>query len=108
MIQYQIMQRSYRLPFVQFVKKARKPLQLAIEDAVEEVCAAPVIGARKLGGLAHIRVYKFKFQRQEYLIAYETIDDFGKDVCLSIVFYQIGPHENFYEDLKRYSKQTEN
>ena len=102
------MKRSYRRPFVQFVKKARKPLQLAIEDAVEEVCAAPAIGARKLGDLNHMRVYKFKFQRQEYLIAYETIDDFGKDVCLSIVFYQIGPHENFYEDLKRYSKQTEN
>ena len=102
------MQRSYRRPFVQFVKKARKPLQLAIEDAVEEVCAVPAIGTRKLGDLNHMRVYKFKFQRQEYLIAYETIDDFGKDVCLSIVFYQIGPHENFYEDLKRYSKQTEN
>lgn len=85
-----------------------KPLQGAIENAVEEVCAAPIIGAHKLGDLAYIRVYKIKFQRQEYLIAYETIEDFGKDVCLSIVFYQIGPHENFYEDLNKYSKQNEN
>ena len=102
------MQRSYKRPFVQFVKKAHKPLQLAIEDAVEDVCADPPLGKLKSGDLARIRVYKFKFNRQEYLIAYEKIDDVASGVCLSIIFYQIGGHEKFYEDLKRYSKQTEN
>ena len=32
------MKPNYKPPFVRFVKKAHKPLQLAIEDAVEEIC----------------------------------------------------------------------
>ena len=53
----------------QYVKKAHKPLQLAIEDAVE-ICNTPEIGELKVGDLAGIRVYKFRFNRQEYLMAY--------------------------------------
>lgn len=36
------MKPNYKPPFSRFVKKAHKPLQLAIEDAVEEVCENPV------------------------------------------------------------------
>ncbi|MCY1220455.1 ParE-like toxin of type II bacterial toxin-antitoxin system [compost metagenome] len=60
----------YKKPFVQFVKKAHKPLQLAIEDEVEVVCADPGVGEAKVGDLAGIRVHKFRLNRQEYLIAY--------------------------------------
>lgn len=102
------MLRIYRRPFVQFVKKAHKPLQLAIEDAVENVCAGPLLGELKSGDLARIRVYKFKFNRQEYLIAYETIEDAASGAFLSITFYQVGAHEKFYETLKKYFKETEN
>ena len=63
------MKPNYKPPFVRFVKKAHKPLQLAIEDAVEEICEAPEMGEAKVGDLAGIRVRKFKFNRQEYLIA---------------------------------------
>jgi hypothetical protein len=31
------MKRNYKRPFLQFVKKAHKPLKLAIEDAVDVV-----------------------------------------------------------------------
>ncbi len=68
------MKPSYKPPFKKFVKKQYKPLQLAIEDAVEDVCAAPGIGEQKSGDLRDIWVYKF------------TV------------------HENFYADLKKYLK----
>lgn len=102
------MQRSYKRPFVQFVKKARKSLQLAIEDAVEDVCLSPLTGELKSGDLAGIRVHKFKFNRQEYLIAYEPNDDLVAGVCVSLTFHQLGQHENFYDALKRYLKETGN
>lgn len=64
------MKPNYKPPFSRFVKKAHKPLQLAIEDAVEEICENPEIGEAKVGDLTGIWVYKFKFNRQEYLVAY--------------------------------------
>ena len=52
------MLRNYKRSFVQFIKKAHKPLKLAIEDAVEDavedVCAAPDIGELKMGDLSGI------------------------------------------------------
>ena len=101
---------NYKRPFSQFVKKAHKPLQLAIEDAVEDICADPNIGEAKVGDLAGIRVYKFRFNRQEYLVAYRLIaktqQGAGAAVeFLAIDFYQVGSHENFYDTLKRYLKE---
>lgn len=103
------MKPNYKPPFSRFVKKAHKPLQLAIEDAVEDVCDNPDIGEARAGYLAGIWVYKFKFNRQEYLIAYRPPTPEarrqGVDVeFLTIVFYQVGSHENFYDELKRYLK----
>lgn len=101
------MLRNYKRPFVQFVKKAHKPLKLAIEDAVEDVCADPDTGELKTGDLSGIRVYKFRFNRQQYLIAYRLpLQEAEAEVeFLTIDFYQVGTHENFYASLKRYMKQ---
>lgn len=106
------MQRNYKSPFSRFVKKAHKPLQLAIEDAVEEVCEQPESGEAKVGDLAGIWVYKFKFNRQEFLMAYRPptpqARSQGVEVeLLMIDFYQVGLHENFYDALKRYLKSEE-
>jgi len=93
------MKLNYKPPFSRFVKKAHKPLQLVVEDAVEEVCDNPDIGEPKAGDLAGIWVYKFKFNRQEYLIAYRppTPEARHQGVnmeLLMIDFYQVGSHEN--------------
>jgi len=93
---------SYKRPFAQYVKKARKPLQLAIEDAVENVRGDPEIGEMKVGDLTGIRVYKFRFNRQEYLMAFRPLRNDLQIEILAIDFYQIGSHENFYEELKNY------
>ena len=101
--------KNFKPPFSRFVKKSHRPLQLVIEDAVDEVCADVTIGEAKLGDLAGIRVYKFRLNRQEYLMAYrprslvEVVDPPAIE-WLIIDFYQAGLHENFYDDLKRYLK----
>ena len=111
LVQYAVtvMKPNYKPPFSKFVKKAHKPVQLAIEDAVDEVCCNPEIGEAKVGDLAGIWVHKFKFNRQGYLIAYRPptpeAQRLGVDIELLIIdFYQVGSHENFYDELKRYLK----
>lgn len=108
---------TYKRPFANFVKKQHKPFQAVIEDEVQAVCDDPRIGEAKVGDLAGIRVHKFTFKKQGYLIAYsvpearpvedepeenEPGDESSK--ALPIEFFQIGPHENFYDDLKAYLK----
>ena len=104
------MKPNYKPPFATFVKKQRKPLQLVIEDAVEEVCTDPTIGEAKTGDLQGIWVYKFTHNRQQYLMAYRpaSADELNReDVDIDLLFidfYQIGTHENFYVSLKKYLK----
>jgi mRNA-degrading endonuclease RelE of RelBE toxin-antitoxin system len=96
---------DYKRPFAQFVKKVSKPLQLVIEDKVLEVCKRPDLGERKTGDLREIWVYKFRFNKQEYLMAYR-LGKCNKGIDLIwISFYQIGSHENFYSGLKRFLQQ---
>ncbi len=104
------MKPGYKPPFASFVKKQHKPLQLVIEDAVEEICADPSIGEPKTGDLKGIYVYKFKHHKQLYLIAYRPptdnkLKEDDIDIELLIIdFFQVGTHENFYATLKTYLK----
>ena len=100
-----IMLANFKRPFAQYVKKAHKPLQLAIEDEVEVVCKTPDVGEAKVGDLTGIRVHKFRFSRQEYLIAYRAPKKGAPLEFLIIDFYQVGVHENFYAALKQYLRQ---
>ncbi len=99
------MKPNFKRLFAQYVTKAHKPLQLAIEDAVELVCDSPDVGELKVGDLAGIRVYKFRFNRQEYLVAYRPPSKNLALEFLIIDFYQVGSHENFYQELKHYLRQ---
>ena len=90
----------YKPPFRKFVKKQTRPLQLAIEDEIEKIAKNRSIGELKIGDLQGFQVHKFRFQRQNLLIAYRVIES-------DILFYLIGPHENFYRELKRYLKEIE-
>jgi hypothetical protein len=101
----EIMKSNFKRPFAQYVKKAHKPLQLAIEDEVEVLCETPEIGEAKVGDLTGIQVHKFRFARQEYLIAYRAPEKGTPLEFLIIDFYQVGVHENFYVELKKYLRQ---
>jgi len=98
--------RQYKKPFSQFVKKQPRPFRAIIEDEVSLICEQPDIGEMKVGDLAGIRVHKFRFNRQEYLIAYHLPDNTQAVQILTIDFYQIGTHERFYEDLKHYLRAS--
>ena len=76
-------------------------MQLTIEINVAEVCSNPKLGRQKLGDLQGVLVYKFRFNTQEYLMAYKFDDFAGETEITWIEFCQIGPHENFYTQLKK-------
>jgi hypothetical protein len=94
----------YKKPFSTFVKKQKnRALKAAIEDEIDSICSDPAIGEAKVGDLSNIFIHKFSFKKQQYLIAYsfeEKIESSQDESAIS--FYQIGSHENFYEDLKIY------
>lgn len=90
----------YKSPFKRFVKKQSRPFKLVIEDEVEWVVSNPETGGLKKGDLVGFRVHKFKFQKQEYLMAY-------RQETKSLIFYMIDTHENFYRNLKQYLKEVE-
>jgi hypothetical protein len=100
-----IMQSNFKRPFAQYIKKAHKPLQLAIEDEVEIVCETPDVGEAKVGDLTGIRVHQFRFSGQDYLLAYRAPKKDRPLEFLIIDFYQVGVHENFYAELKKYLRQ---
>lgn len=106
-------QANYKRPFASFVKKQHRPFQAVIEDEVFAVCNNPMLGEEKVGDLARIRVHKFRYQKKEYLMAYYCPD--GNDIAvvvpaevqlIFIDFYQVGSHENFYNDLKAYLRAS--
>ena len=92
----------YKRPFAQFVKKSRKPLELAIEDKVLLVCKNPEIGKQKVGDLHDLFIYKFRFNGQDYLMAYKYGPKKRGLEILWIDFYKVGSHENFYAELKKF------
>lgn len=82
--------------FARQYKKLYDNVAADVDAAVLEVSNQPSLGERKKGDLADLHVYKFSSQGQLYLLGY-TIE---KDVRL-VYLEAVGPHENFYRDLKR-------
>lgn len=82
--------------FVRAYKKLHDNVAADVDAAAQTVADDPTVGERKKGDLADLLVYKFRSQNQLYLLGY-TVDDAVRLVYLEAV----GPHENFYRDLKR-------
>lgn len=93
---------SYRVEqtrrFARQYKKLHDNIAAAVDAAVETVAVNPAIGERKKGDLVDLLVFKFRSQGQLYLLGY-TVDDQVRLIYLEAV----GPHENFYRDIKRSS-----
>lgn len=77
-------------------KKLHDNVAAEVDAAVLAVAKQPLMGEQKKGDLATLRVYKFHAQNMLYLLGY-TLDEEVRLVYLEAV----GPHENFYRDLKR-------
>lgn len=82
--------------FSRIYKKIHAGLAGDVDRAVAAVAANPDLGEKKKGDLSSLYVYKFRSQNQLYLLGY-TRDDGVRLIYLEA----LGPHENFYRDLKR-------
>ena len=76
-------------------KKLHDNTAADVDSAVDDVRKNPEIGERKKGDLAALRVFKLPSAGQLYLLGY-TLDEGVRLIYLEAV----GPHENFYRDLK--------
>ena len=83
--------------FERKVKKFTKREKGKLDEQVRRIMDNPVIGSEKKGDLRGVYVHKIKIQTVQYLIAYRFV---GEDLELVM----IGPHENYYRDLKSYLK----
>ena len=77
------------------VKKFTKPEKKQLDAQVLKIRDNPTIDAEKKGDLRGVYVHKFKIKATLYLLSYRFV---GKDLELIM----IGPHENYYRDLKSY------
>ena len=81
--------------FERTVKKLHRRKKAELDEAVRTIASAPEIGEAKVGDLAGVQVYKFNMINQLCLLAYRVLDP------KTIKLLMVGPHENFYRDLKR-------
>lgn len=68
-----------------------------VNEAIRYLLSDPSCGEEKKGDLAGVRVYKFRVQDRQFLLAYE----YDKETLFLLA---LGVHENFYRDLKKTRK----
>jgi mRNA interferase RelE/StbE len=83
--------------FEQKVKKMPKQEKTVLDQQIRRIAEDPAVGEEKKGDLKGVFIHKFKLKTIQYLLAYRKV---GKDLELIM----IGPHENYYRDLKQYLK----
>jgi mRNA-degrading endonuclease RelE of RelBE toxin-antitoxin system len=82
--------------FARQYKKLNDKIAENVDEAVVKISITPSLGERKKGDLSKLWVFKFKSNSQLYLLGY-TMDD-----ALRLIYLEcVGPHENFYRDMKR-------
>ena len=86
-----IQSRSVERKVKKFTKREKKKL----DEEIRKILDNPSIGSEKKGDLRGVFVHKFKILTNQYLLAYRY---FGENLELLM----IGPHENYYRDLKSY------
>ena len=80
------------------VKKLSKQEKELLDDEIRKIADNPLIGGEKKGDLRGIYIRKFKIKSLQYLLSYRMIRS-------DMELIMIGPHENYYKDLKSYSKR---
>jgi len=85
--------------FQRKVRKFSKKQKLHLDEQVKAIIDDPTIGFEKKGDLRGIYVHKFKIGATQYLLAYRIIEG-------NLELIMIGPHENYYRDLKKHMKST--
>lgn len=86
--------RSFERKIKRFSKGEKGILDLEIQKIIEN----PFIGEEKKGDLGGVYIHKFKIKTIQYLLSYRITNH-------DLELIMIGPHENYYRDLKSYLKR---
>ena len=81
--------------FNKILKKLHLNQIKLLDSAIREINRAPNAGTLKIGDLNSLRFYKYQSLAETWLLAYTIEDEW------TILLHSVGPHENFYEKLKR-------
>ena len=85
--------RSFERRVKKFIKREKNKL----DEQIRKITDNLFIGSEKKGDLRGVYVHKFKLQTVQYLMAYRFDSE-------DLELVMIGPHENYYRDLKSYLK----
>ncbi len=80
--------------FAKKVKKFSKTEKLQLDEQIKLIIENPNVGIEKKGDLRGIFVHKFKVKAIQHLLAYRVMQE-------NLELIMIGPHENYYRDLKK-------
>jgi len=83
--------------FAKRIKKFKKSQKGQLDHQIRLIIDNPQNGEEKKGDLKGVFIQKFKIGNLQYLLS----NRFKKDLLELIM---IGPHENYYRDLKSYLK----
>ena len=85
--------------FIRKKKKQFRRFQEELDRQVKEILKNPLSGDPKKGALKGVRVHKFKYKNQLYLLSYEPRFKSGE-----LHLFTFGTHEGFYREVERYLK----
>ena len=83
--------------FEKKTKRLTKKQRNILDKQIRKILDNPIIGQEKKGDLRGIYVHKFKIETTQYLLSYRFVGD-------ALELIMIGPHENYYRNLKIYLK----
>jgi len=83
--------------FAKKTKRFTKKQKTILDKQIKRILDDSNIGQEKKGYLRGVHVHKFKIESVQYLLSYR----FDKD---KLELIMLGPHENYYRNLKAYLK----
>ncbi len=83
--------------FAKKIKKLKKVEKATVDQEIKIIIDNPRIGVEKKGDLRSIFIHKFKIKSLQYLLSYRFNEN-------EIELIMLGPHENYYQNLKNYIK----
>jgi mRNA interferase RelE/StbE len=83
--------------FERKVKRFSKTEKKELDNQILKIAENPYIGMEKKGDLRGVYIHKFKIKSTLYLLSYRLMSD-------NLELIMIGPHENYYRDLKNHLK----
>ncbi len=83
--------------FAKKIKNFKKVEKATVDQEIKIIIDNPRIGVEKKGDLRSIFIHKFKIKSLQYLLSYRFNEN-------EIELIMLGPHENYYQNLKNYIK----